>query len=85
MFCYILVTVGAASNITSKVEKFSSEAEYTISCTIGTCYPVSELYSQFSVSVCDNVLSGLDTYWISLFVFFSVSVLSLLLMLLLAG
>ena len=61
-----LVTLSAAINITHQLEGFTSHTHHTITCGSNTCYPLTEKYAQFSIFVCNNLVTGLDIYWMSL-------------------
>lgn len=78
-------SVEAATNVTTQVQDFVTTAEYTLSCDTSLCYPLSETFANYSVTVCSNLLNGLDVHWITLAVLFIIIIPSLLLMILLAS
>ena len=71
-----------ATHVIATWRSFSSNAYVSLSCSNGPCYPVYQLFAQFTDLVCGNLLTGLDVYWMSLFYVFILSLLMVILLLL---
>ena len=71
-----------ATHVIATWRKFLSNAYASLSCSNGPCYPVYQLFAQFTDLVCGNLLTGLDVYWMSLFYVFILSLLMVILLLL---
>ena len=85
MYICTPLVVEAASSVIIGLRDFETAARASVQCDTGKCVDVSLLAVQFSSSVCQDVLQGLDVHWAALFILFLLSLLAVILVLFLTN
>lgn len=58
--------VVGATTIKANISDYISNTTNSLICETGSCHFIPELYDQFSSALCQDVVPGLDLYWVSL-------------------
>ena len=69
-----------AINITEKIKSIITSSTYFLSCDVSLCQPMAIIVNNFTDATCNQLLDGLDIYWISLLMIFITCLLIILLM-----
>ena len=75
----------AATNVIDSLSNFTSSAKDVLLCETGFCHSLSDKYDQFSSAVCNDVVQGMDVYWMTLIIILSLSLFVVLISLILAS
>ena len=79
------LVVSAAVRVNNALTNYTTSARHTLQCKTGFCLSLAEKYDQFASAVCNDVVPGMDVYWISLVLLLITSFLTALLSFLLAS
>ena len=75
----------AARQVNTTLDSFTSSVKNTLLCETGFCLPLSIKYDQFSSAVCNDVVQGMDVYWVTLAIVLALSLVVMLISLILAS
>ena len=75
----------AATNVTSELSNFTSLARDILLCETGFCRPLAVKYDHFSSALCNDVVQGMDVYWVTLAIVLALSLTVMLVSLILAS
>ena len=71
--------------MTSELSNFTSLARDTLLCETGFCRSLAIKYDQFSSALCNDVVQGMDVYWVTLAIILALSLTVMLISLILAS
>ena len=75
----------AATDVIGRLSQFTSSAQDVLFCDVGVCHSLSIKYDQFSSAVCNDIVQGLDIYWLTLCAVLAISLVVVLVSLILAS
>ena len=85
LLCPLSLVVSAAVWVNSALTNYTTSARHSLRCKTGFCRTLAQKYDIFASAVCNDVVPGMDIYWISLVFILITSFLTALLSFLLAS
>ena len=75
----------AANRVTSELSSYTSLARGILLCETGFCYSLAVKYDRVSSALCNDVVQGMDVYWVTLAIILALSLTVMFVSLILAS